>query len=242
MKMRPKDLWKRLMIKFRGEEGLDYGGVARFYVMFFSLHVWNDSSVVDVHFSHCLCVDQGMVVPAVPWDAEPLLRPVSVHQRRHLHPADQPWQRCQPGSYFIRVPVCALLAHDRGPQLTCGLVAAGVPVYHLDGACVFPEHCILLSSMCSMRVTKLRVEKPCRRDGKPMWHAAFVLIPLYNTQEHLSYFHFVGRIMGMAVFHGHYIDGGFTLPFYKQLLGKSITLDDMESVDPDLYNSLIWIL
>ncbi|TNN58544.1 E3 ubiquitin-protein ligase SMURF2 [Liparis tanakae] len=49
--------------------------------------------------------------------------------------------------------------------------------------------------------------------------------------EHLSYFHFVGRIMGMAVFHGHYIDGGFTLPFYKQLLGKPITLDDMEDND-----------
>lgn len=48
--------------------------------------------------------------------------------------------------------------------------------------------------------------------------------------------------MGMAVFHGHYIDGGFTLPFYKQLLGKPITLDDMESVDPDLHNSLVWIL
>lgn len=46
----------------------------------------------------------------------------------------------------------------------------------------------------------------------------------------------------MAVFHGHYIDGGFTLPFYKQLLGKPITLDDMESVDPDLHNSLVWIL
>lgn len=30
MKMRPKDLWKRLMVKFRGEEGLDYGGVARY--------------------------------------------------------------------------------------------------------------------------------------------------------------------------------------------------------------------
>ncbi|KAG0412180.1 hypothetical protein HPB47_010695, partial [Ixodes persulcatus] len=28
MKMRPKDLKKRLMVKFRGEEGLDYGGVA----------------------------------------------------------------------------------------------------------------------------------------------------------------------------------------------------------------------
>ena len=29
MKMRPKDLRKRLMVKFRGEEGLDYGGIAR---------------------------------------------------------------------------------------------------------------------------------------------------------------------------------------------------------------------
>lgn len=68
------------------------------------------------------------------------------------------------------------------------------------------------------------------------------LHPQNPPQEHLSYFHFVGRIMGMAVFHGHYIDGGFTLPFYKQLLGKPITLDDMESVDPDLHNSLVWIL
>ena len=33
--------------------------------------------------------------------------------------------------------------------------------------------------------------------------------------DHLSYFHFVGRIIGMAVFHGHHIDGGFTTPFYK---------------------------
>ena len=29
MKMRAKDLRKRLMVKFKGEEGLDYGGVAR---------------------------------------------------------------------------------------------------------------------------------------------------------------------------------------------------------------------
>lgn len=69
-----------------------------------------------------------------------------------------------------------------------------------------------------------------------------IYINSFSFQEHLSYFHFVGRIMGMAVFHGHYIDGGFTLPFYKQLLGKSITLDDMELVDPDLHNSLVWIL
>ena len=54
--------------------------------------------------------------------------------------------------------------------------------------------------------------------------------------------HFVGRIMGLAVFHGHYINGGFTVPFYKQLLGKPIQLSDLESVDPELHKSLVWIL
>lgn len=61
-------------------------------------------------------------------------------------------------------------------------------------------------------------------------------------KEHLSYFHFVGRIIGIAIFHGHYLDGGFTLPFYKQLLQKAITLGDLESVDPELHRSLVWIL
>jgi len=46
----------------------------------------------------------------------------------------------------------------------------------------------------------------------------------------------------MAVFHGLYIDGGFTLPFYKQLLGLPITLDDMASVEQEFYRSLKWML
>lgn len=48
--------------------------------------------------------------------------------------------------------------------------------------------------------------------------------------------------MGLALFHHHYLDGGFTLPLYKHLLGRSVTLPDLESVDPQLYNSLCWIL
>lgn len=60
--------------------------------------------------------------------------------------------------------------------------------------------------------------------------------------DHLSYFHFVGRILGIAVFHGHCLDAGFTLPFYKQLLNKPITLPDIEAVDPELHRSLTWIL
>eukprot|EP00111_Clytia_hemisphaerica_P022419 TCONS_00065893-protein len=60
--------------------------------------------------------------------------------------------------------------------------------------------------------------------------------------EHLSFFHFVGRVVGLAVFHGHYLDGGFTLPFYKQLLGKRLTIADLESVDPQLFQGLSWLL
>jgi E3 ubiquitin ligase SMURF1/2 len=60
--------------------------------------------------------------------------------------------------------------------------------------------------------------------------------------EHLSYFTFIGKIIGIAIFHGHYLDGGFTLPFYKKILSIRLTLDDLESVDPELWNSLKWIL
>lgn len=60
--------------------------------------------------------------------------------------------------------------------------------------------------------------------------------------DHLSYFHFVGRVLGIAVFHGHCLDGGFTTPFYKQLLNKPIGLADIESVDSELHKSLTWIL
>ena len=74
MKLRPKDLRKRLMVKFRGEEGLDYGGVARewlhllsqqmlnpYYGLFcysrednYTLHVNPDSSVNPVMDCHCV--------------------------------------------------------------------------------------------------------------------------------------------------------------------------------------------
>lgn len=94
------------------------------------------------------------------------------------------------------------------------------------------------------------------------------------NEDHLSYFKFIGRVAGMAVFHGKLLDGklfdvmnvmnyvivcifwfdvcentnfsphtycystamfsaflGFFIrPFYKMMLGKQISLKDMESV------------
>ncbi|XP_059608668.1 E3 ubiquitin-protein ligase Smurf1 isoform X2 [Phlebotomus argentipes] len=127
MKMRPKDMRKRLMVKFRGEEGLDYGGVAREWLHLLSREMLN--------------------------------------------------------------PQYGLFQYSRDDYYTLQI--------NTDSA-VNPDH--------------------------------------------LSYFHFVGRILGIAVFHGHCLDGGFTTPFYKQLLNKPITLNDIEGVDPDLHRSLTWIL
>ena len=45
----------------------------------------------------------------------------------------------------------------------------------------------------------------------------------------------------MALFHGKFIYSGFTLPFYKRMLGKPVTMKDIESIDPTFYSSLIWI-
>ncbi|XP_071960768.1 E3 ubiquitin-protein ligase SMURF2-like isoform X2 [Antedon mediterranea] len=127
MKLKPKDLRKRLMIKFKSEEGLDYGGIAREWLYLLSHEMLN--------------------------------------------------------------PYYGLFQYSRDD------------IYTLQ---INPDSGV--------------------------------------NPDHLSYFHFVGRAIGMAVFHAHYIDGGFTMPFYKQLLGKPVSLDDMEGVDPDLHRSLCWML
>nr|CAB3266414.1 E3 ubiquitin-protein ligase SMURF2 [Phallusia mammillata] len=127
MKMKPKDLTKRLMVKFSGEDGLDYGGLAREWLYILSHEMFN--------------------------------------------------------------PYYGLFQYSRED------------IYTLQ---INPDS--------------------------------------HVNPDHLSYFHFVGRILGMAVYHGHYIDGGFTMLLYKQLLGKPISLEDMEEVDPDLYKSMRWIL
>ncbi|XP_024151244.1 E3 ubiquitin-protein ligase NEDD4a isoform X2 [Oryzias melastigma] len=62
------------------------------------------------------------------------------------------------------------------------------------------------------------------------------------NEDHLSYFKFIGRVAGMAVFHGKLLDAFFIRPFYKMVLQKPITLQDMESVDSEYFNSLKWIL
>ncbi|XP_018495142.1 E3 ubiquitin-protein ligase NEDD4 [Galendromus occidentalis] len=61
------------------------------------------------------------------------------------------------------------------------------------------------------------------------------------NENHIPYFKFIGRSAGMAVYHGKLLEAFFIRPFYKMMLGKNITLKDMESVDTEYFRSLKWI-
>ena len=60
--------------------------------------------------------------------------------------------------------------------------------------------------------------------------------------EHLNYFKFIGRVVGLAIFHRRFLDAFFITSFYKMILKKKVGLQDMESVDADFYRSLTWTL
>lgn len=60
--------------------------------------------------------------------------------------------------------------------------------------------------------------------------------------EHLSFFKFVGRVIGKAIYDGRLLDAYFARSLYRQILGKPVDYKDVEWVDPEYYNSLCWIL
>ncbi|KAJ8747983.1 hypothetical protein K2173_013121 [Erythroxylum novogranatense] len=64
---------------------------------------------------------------------------------------------------------------------------------------------------------------------------------VYQT-EHLSYFKFVGRVVGKALFDGQLLDVHFTRSFYKHILGVKVTYHDVEAIDPDYFKNLKWML
>lgn len=60
--------------------------------------------------------------------------------------------------------------------------------------------------------------------------------------DHLSYFRFVGRIVGKALADGFLLDAHFTRSLYKHMLGIEPTHHDMEAIDPNYYKNLKTIL
>ncbi|KAK4689594.1 E3 ubiquitin-protein ligase HUWE1, partial [Tremellales sp. Uapishka_1] len=62
------------------------------------------------------------------------------------------------------------------------------------------------------------------------------------SSDHLSYFKFIGRVIGKAVYDGRLLDAYFNRAFYKQILGRSVDMRDLESIDPEYHKSLQWML
>jgi E3 ubiquitin-protein ligase HUWE1 len=62
------------------------------------------------------------------------------------------------------------------------------------------------------------------------------------NEEHLHFFNFIGRIIGKALYEGRVLDCYFSRAVYKRILGKAVSVKDMESFDPDYYKSLTWML
>ncbi|KAF2184444.1 HECT-domain-containing protein [Zopfia rhizophila CBS 207.26] len=60
--------------------------------------------------------------------------------------------------------------------------------------------------------------------------------------EHLNYFKFIGRVVGLAIFHRRFLDAFFIGAFYKMILRKKVSLQDMEGVDADFHRNLEWML
>ncbi|POY70622.1 hypothetical protein BMF94_6400 [Rhodotorula taiwanensis] len=59
--------------------------------------------------------------------------------------------------------------------------------------------------------------------------------------EHLDYFLFVGRILGMAIFHRRFVDVHFATSIYKACLDRPIGLEDMALVDVEMFRALTWM-
>lgn len=64
----------------------------------------------------------------------------------------------------------------------------------------------------------------------------------YINPEHLLWLRFIGRVIGKAVYDGRLLDAYFTRSMYKHILGRPVDYRDMESIDPEYYNSLVWML
>ncbi|KAL8908110.1 MAG: hypothetical protein Q9207_001002 [Kuettlingeria erythrocarpa] len=62
------------------------------------------------------------------------------------------------------------------------------------------------------------------------------------NEEHLDFFKFIGRIIGKALYEGRALDCHFSRAVYKRILGKPVSVKDMETLDLDYYKSLLWML
>ena len=60
--------------------------------------------------------------------------------------------------------------------------------------------------------------------------------------DHLKYFKFAGQVVGKALYDDQLLDCHFTLSMYKHMLKEPIEYKDVESIDPEYFRNLGWML
>lgn len=56
------------------------------------------------------------------------------------------------------------------------------------------------------------------------------------------FFKFIGRMIGKTLYEGRSLDCHFSKAVYKRILGKTVSIKDMETHDLECYRSLLWML
>eukprot|EP00833_Pecoramyces_ruminatium_P008616 jgi/Orpsp1_1/1182648/evm.model.c7180000082111.1 len=59
--------------------------------------------------------------------------------------------------------------------------------------------------------------------------------------NHLKYFKFIGRIIGLAIFNKQYLPLSLTLLLYKKLLNQPIEFSDLKYTDPEMFRNIEWL-
>jgi E3 ubiquitin-protein ligase NEDD4 len=68
------------------------------------------------------------------------------------------------------------------------------------------------------------------------------ICPTADDNQSLEHFKFIGRVFGLALYNGRLLDAHFIRPFYKLLLGKQISLEDILYFDPEYHKNLQYVL
>jgi len=64
---------------------------------------------------------------------------------------------------------------------------------------------------------------------------------MIDFDQHMQYFGFIGRVIGKALYDGIQIEPRFTNFFLRAILGQYNFLDDLQTLDPEMYKSLIFL-
>lgn len=64
----------------------------------------------------------------------------------------------------------------------------------------------------------------------------------HDNQFHLEYFQFAGRFLGKAIMEQQSLIAYLSLPLRKQILSLPVTFSDLEFVDTEVYQNLMWLL